>query len=626
MKRRNSLLVLLIFALTITLYVWGSREWVQAAPSDTIAESADFATLNLGDPWDMSQFSDISQYINESGQRMIVSNILVEKGLFSGKSVGGVNESNNGYFFTLFPGYETAMLIGKVGHRFPIQSARFHCINLAMRVDSPWIDGKAPDQFRIYWFADDRLTNSSFGATWGIKLYYPDKGELTPFWSLYKVDLQNPPTGVYKSAWTTQPYWQGLRIDPTIYGNTNFSFDWVRLTDCKENLQTITWAPNAGLNTMWIKPESTNRNIRVATDINGASGQYTLDVQGIAPGKYTVGLSGSLSSCCSVDNVKTLTINQTPIVNFTKPSYYSGEDFATKAGNPWDFYDSTDVTAVHGMSYSIGGGIMDMVTQSRVDADPKIFLNLPYDITNSSQYQYLSFRHYAEGPWQNTPQGMIARWIWSVPGTDQSCTLVSQDIPFDVDWHTYSIDLSDPFNGQAEEVAGGCTGLPRHWLDFYRVNKVRFDPNENILGVPLHQQLDWIRLTKIDQVIRGTIFPITLGLNKPPSQIVTSKYFYTNDLNNPKQHVASQKLAIGAEDIGSLTSSESILAGTNRVMVPIILKHFVPVDLPPAANQVVYQWDTASVSPGDYYVCAELFDGVNIALYCSEAPVKVVSP
>lgn len=619
MKRFTGIVLLLIIALTNSLSVWGNSENVLAAPPDSIAERADFATLHLRDPWDMSQYSDVSQYINESGQRMIVKNIQVANGLFSGRSVGDTNQSNNGYFFTLFPGYETAMLIGKVGHRFPIESSRYHCMYIAMRVESPAVGEKVLDQFRVYWFADDRLTGAPFGATWGIRLY-PDTPPQTYFWNLYKVDLQNPPTGVDKASWSSQPYWRGLRIDPTIYGDTNFSVDWVRLTDCQSNLQTITWKPNAALTTLWIKAVNTNRYIKVANDIDGTSGRYSLDVQGIAPGKYSVGLSDSPSSCCSLDNVTTLTINQTPIANFVKPSYYSGEDFATRAGNPWDFYDSSDVSAVHGMSYSVGGGIMDMVTQSRLDADPKIFLNLPFDITNSSQYRYLSFRHYAEGSWQNTPQGMIVRWIWSVPGSPQSCTLVSQDIPFDVGWHTYSIDLSDPFNGLAEEVAGGCTGLPRHWMNFYRVNKVRFDPNENILGVPLHQQLDWIRLTKIDQVTRGTPFPITFGLNKSPSQIVSFKYYYTDDLNNPKQHIATQKLSFEAVD------TELFLAGSNRVFVPTTMKHFVPPDLPPVENQVVYQWDTAGVSPGEYYVCSELFDGVNTALYCSESPINIIAP
>ena len=69
-------------------------------PQSPIPESPDFATLVLRDPWDMTQFSDISQYLNESGQREIIKNPRVENGLFLGTSAGDLAKGNNGNLFS----------------------------------------------------------------------------------------------------------------------------------------------------------------------------------------------------------------------------------------------------------------------------------------------------------------------------------------------------------------------------------------------------------------------------------------------------------------------------------------------------------------------------------------------
>ena len=55
-----------------------------SVPNILVPESDDFATLILRDPWDMSEFTDISQYLNESGQRDIIRNPKVSNGIFSG--------------------------------------------------------------------------------------------------------------------------------------------------------------------------------------------------------------------------------------------------------------------------------------------------------------------------------------------------------------------------------------------------------------------------------------------------------------------------------------------------------------------------------------------------------------
>jgi len=311
----TKLLIISFVLVTVFSQVGAQVPQVINVPQAVIPESDDFATHVLRDPWDMDQFTDISQYLNESGQRDIIRNPRVENGVFLGTSATSVSEGNNGNFFPLFPGYETTMLIGKVGHRYPIDANLYHCLYVAMKVNSPQV-GFVPDHFRVLWFADERLNTAGpefYGSSDAIRLF--DPGASPPpgvhIWKLHKVDLSTTSAGL--AAWNDRSNWQGLRIDPTFNANTDFAVDWVRLTKCQSNVQTITWTPNSSLTTMWLRPVGTNRYIRVATDLVGQSGSYQLDVQGIAPGKYIVGLSSSLSDCCIVDNSEILEINQTPI-------------------------------------------------------------------------------------------------------------------------------------------------------------------------------------------------------------------------------------------------------------------------------------------------------------------------
>jgi hypothetical protein len=403
-------------------------------PSAPVAESRDFATLVLRDPWDMSQFTDISQYLNESAQRSIIQNPVVANGIFTATSVYDVGTGDsNAYFFPLFPGYQNSIQAGKLGENYPIDATTYHCLYVAMKVNSGPANVYGPDQWRVLWFADSRLNGSGgvYGITNGIALY-PEAGAGQPSWSwrLYQIDLASPDNGMVPgtAAWNSRTNWQGLRIDPTINApNITFQVDWVRLTNCSSNRQTITWTPNGSITAVWVRPSGTTNYIRVATGIAGASGSYNLDTQGLAPGSYYIGL-GTNTTCCIQESTSPLVINQTPIVYFDRPSFITGTDYATQAGNPWDFSDSSDVTQlVNFQSTSFTNGVLDMVTASGPPPggiDAQIHLNTPQSFYTSS-YRYLSFRIFTEWarPWQDPPDGMTVRWIYTIPKSEWTSRL-----------------------------------------------------------------------------------------------------------------------------------------------------------------------------------------------------------
>ncbi len=591
----------------------------------TVPEGNDYATQTLGDPWDMSEYSDISQYLNQSGEVDVVRNVSVSNGVFSATSAGDVLEGRNGWFFTLFPGYATAIHVGRAGSKTPIDSARYHCFYIAMKVNSPAANQFGPDQYRVFWFGDDRLNGGGapYGFTNGIALY-PEygAGTPTPVWKLYSMDLSTAAS--QQTAWNGQSQWQGLRVDPTVNANVDYAVDWVRITDCTPHTTTVTFTPDASVSAVWLRPEGTSRRIRVVTGVDGTSGSYLLDVQGVQPGRYYVGF-GNDRSCCTEESTGLLTINQTPIVTFRTPAFDSGDDFATSAGNPWDMSSPDDYSGIRCAQFGQGNGVLWFHTPPNTQqppeclgqtgqtvSDPFVYLNLPQPI-DPAKYRYLSFRFYDDNPWQFVPKGSIVRWVWTVQGDSgrpgYECHLVSQDIPFDVQWHTYTIDLWDAFEGSAEEWQGECNSLPKNWKDSAPILGVRFDPNENITDHDFYNELDWIRLTKPIVLQQGDLYRISLDSFFPGDTFNVTLYYTNDPVGNPTQH-----------NVVLYTPSVQPPPGPKRVYLPIVTKNLLDSS---QLGDLNYIWDTASIVPGTYYVCAVTNDGLNQATFCSEAPVTI---
>lgn len=713
--------VTLGFTLSLACLIWltGSFSFalapaaLRAAPNETepaattqtivTGESRDFATLVLREPWDMDQYADVSQYLNESGQRRLVRDVRVENGIFTGVSEGTAANGDNAYFFPLFTGYETTMLLGKVGHNFPIASNEYQCLYIAMKVDSGPANSMGPDQFVVYWFEDERLVqrNGIYGVTGGIPLY-PEAGANQPnhSWRLYRVDLDDPPHGLRpdtKAEWSDLPLWRGIRIDPTINRDVKFQVDWVRLTACDANRHTVSWSPNGEGSALWVRAEGTNHYIRVATGVDGASGSHELDVQGITPGTYRVAL-GTDTSCCLAGNIATLDIRQRPIIDFVRPSFISGEDYYTAAtGRPWNFEEDTDVVNVVNLDkdndeWRIENNQLHVTTPPGplpAGVDGQVHFDTPEPFS-TSEYRFLTYRMYAEwaSPWQDVTSGMISRWVWTMPSlTGQAgyeCHLVTQDVPFNVGWHTYTIDLNDWFQGSPEgqQPIGPphCPPLPTirdqpptnigenpaHWLNTGPVHQLRVNPNENVsceFGEtknavvpcsPYYQIFDWVRLTKVDSVAQGNPFPIEFEMNLAASAVSSFEYFYTTNRAEPRQNRAapsdSRTAAVSNEEPAQVAAraareipeavEQAIAAGNSSstfnqpsgvVFLPAMEYNVDGGSADEPANpggggnveDADFVWDTTGVASGLYYICIEATTQHGAAIHCSDAPVQV---
>ena len=237
-----------------------------------------------------------------------------------------------------------------------------------------------------------------------------------------RLDQASVPAGYTK--WQNSPdgKWRGLRIDATLQ-QTSFQIDWVRLTDCTAVNLSISWT-GTGPVSVSIQPDGTTREISVIASTN--TNPIYLDTQGLQPGRYTYYIKRGTQIVTS----GIFEVNQAPIVDFSRPSFTSGEDYATQTGNPWDMSDQSDLEGARCVSnLSLGNGILSFDTLSGENlspdcaygglADPQFYLNSPTPI-DPREYRYLSFRQNTLGDWQNVPGAMIVRWVWQIQGTSQT--------------------------------------------------------------------------------------------------------------------------------------------------------------------------------------------------------------
>lgn len=545
---------------------------------DVVGGGDDFATTVLRDPWDMNEETDVWEMQNMPDAVFANGTLRFTAGTDS-------------YFWLLHQGYPSAQNIGKTGVTYPIDASKYRVLSFRMWSD---LAGFA----YVYWFYDQ--APSKFAWTTGIPVQ--------PGWHIYTVDLKNIGLGGTAGGATG---WNGmvagLRLNPYKQSGVTsnvIEIDWVRLTphDTSHTIP-ISWSGVSGsvmdlyldddtsgcdgpqIGSIAAPPASDTFNWGAAVLPNtGAAFPYPLPVA-IAPGDYYV--------CVRVDGGSPsyssgpLTVDGAPMLWFTHPSYLTGPDYAANAGIPWNMNNANTFTYMYDIdSYQFSSG---QFHATNTGGDPVLRFNTPVPL-DTGKYKYFTFRMYLEGDF-DLGGGWVGRVFWYHDPFQPSTT---DDIVIRPGWNTYTLDLT-----QAILEPGSNPWSADSWSWF------RFDPNENIRGVPWTFHIDYALLTGDPTGKTNSFVPIWYELSETSGVTVT--LYYDTDTSSG-----------GETQISEYTPSPpSTSSGPYFVYLPLIIAS--PLDLPqPSGTEVL--WDTTGVPAGSYYILAEVTDGCNTTRWYSDVP------
>ncbi|RRR72212.1 MAG: hypothetical protein EI684_10435 [Candidatus Viridilinea halotolerans] len=628
----------------------------------TIGEGHDFATLQLGDSWDMDNPRDM-------GYEIGFTNIHATGGIWHG-TYSGMDQSAGtptaGYLFPLFQGFSTPVAGGlsqelsftKVGaeDRYAIDASKYTRLSYRLAVSQRPVNGP----FFVQWTTASPVTwpigENRFGrldACQGTTRFVAWQG-----WHTYNFDLSQPQgdSGIRAGAW--QGLVRGLRLDPaaTAPAGTEIKIDWIRLSDPNSApVIAIPWnIANAGPNDridIYIadNPSGTDAS-PLAFGLPAAAGRYDLATSMLPPGQHYFQLhlkDGAVENGCTVAKgtsgwIGPLTITPAPIVTFAKPSMTSGPDYATSVlGQPWDMTSSSQIVTP-GSPYpqtlaeqSFTNGIFRAraaLIPPHVESDSQFWLRVdPQRPIDTTRFRYFTVRLKVDMPPGRDINWAIAygwggRVIWWNENlqTDGS---ESKYGTYYEGWRNYSVDLARAFPPPAVSNPLQARNIltPREqnafpaqlgWTQLGTVKHLRYDPLETMAqavgtGADIFE-VDWVKLTANDEVRRGQPFEIMVKLNLPLAQLSSLTHYYTTDPSQPTQQRAVMQ--------SNTVNVEPIQPGNYRIYLPLILRMGTSGD---DNDSLRFVWDTATVQPGTYYICSVAATANSSTTWCSETPVVV---
>ena len=166
----------------------------------------------------------------------------------------------------------------------------------------------------------------------------------------------------------------------------------------------------------------------------------------------------------------------------------------------------------------------------------------------------------------------------------------------------------------AGDVVDEAHAVQRSWRDSAS-NRLRFDPTElHQTLLPAHFEIDWIKLTAIDEANANGIFPIKYDVQADLPVDLT--VYYDTDTNP----------ANGRTLITTISATVKRLIITPNTAVAdhfLYLPFIVNPPGPCGDDSACYEWDTSGIAPGTYHVCMQIEDAYNSNYRCSDAPMKI---
>jgi hypothetical protein len=564
--RRGYLLAAMIYCLPILV----NAQSLSIPASAVVKEGDDYATRVIGQPWDMSvgPYPDFTTVLGPNINR---SSFSVANGIWSFTTA-----NNDPAMFMVPPSIQSTQMVLKLGDRYPVNTSKYRLLTFRMF-------SNANTGANVYWFYDQAPHDTS---TLGVSQYI----NVYPGWHTYVINLPQMPT--FQGSWTGSI--KGFRLDPASPPeNTTISlqFDWIRLTSIDtSNVLPISWSgvnPSATVYFYVNNSCSASGATLIGTRTGASSGTFNwgavLEPNGSLATPYPLPESfqpGQYSVFMLVNNTgqpicagNTLRVHKAPLLEFQKPSFFSGPDYATeRAGDPWGMSNVQDISQTFNLiNQTFTNGIFNGTTNG--SGDSQVWLNVPTPI-DTSRYKYLTFRMRME----NT--GSVMRALWFYNGVVNA--VATDDAVVYEGWHTYSFDLSQALIDPTS--TGGWTGTP---------NNFRIDPEEAPFQVNFN--LDFVTLTAEEKNLAGQPFSIYYQPNSTAGNNVTLYYDTDKNPSNGRTIARDYPVAIPPDNNAEL----NLFTGTQRL------------------------WRTNGVPSGSYFISADINDGVMTTTWYSEVPVTV---
>jgi hypothetical protein len=553
---------LIVAALTFVVTSGVSAQVSITSPASgaRLPAGPDYATDVLGDPWDMSNPQDISQ---DPLDRTGWASFGFVNGRIGGSTaaVSGTADTTVGFLYRGFYGLPNP---GRTGLRYPIDPNVYRKLSFKMH------SGASGENVQVYWF--QRPLGDPAGVGHGVRFVGSTPGGD----AIHVSDLSQATAD--GSPWTAALV-RGLRIDPnsSVAGH-HVDFDWVRLTApdgaAGAAMITISWTGGSGSSTIDVV-DAGGTVMPIASGVTATSFSWNYGV--LPPGQYTLRVRRGTAALAT----RAFSINNPPIILVTNPDDEGGADYATDVlHNPWDMAGAPDVIAtsnVTGPSYS--GNLFHGTSNST--GDPALFLlnqtNNGAPI-NTARYRYLTFNVQVDGVY-DLARGSVARVFWgSAPSNDGSVMTTTKDIIVWPGMNRFTIDLGS----LSATPTGGLeqTGAQQAWTAA-SVRHFRIDPHE--FPEPRQFHLGEVKLAAVDEAA-GSFTIRFAGFDFDNDAATVALYYDTN--TNP------------SDGRTLIVSNVAMSAGA-------------------------FQWNTASVPSGTYFIYAVANDGVQTYARYSTGPVAV---
>ena len=414
------------------------------APNTVIAESDDYATKVMGNPWDMDTLEDLNWAYGFNAPQ-------ISNGIWSASTRPGTSGAS---VHLQYQNFDNAYsYIGEQdGRNFPVDSNRFS--RLWVRINS-----QQPGN-SILWFFRNGEFNPAGNSNWF---------DVQAGWRIYSLDLRATGGGG-TGTWTQNGPYAGLRFDaPYANGNNNIQIDWMRLTPDAGQQVHVGWNQSSGAGArvnlyLSYSPNANQDNEYLIANVAASNGGYDWVTTGMAPGAYYVHaeLNGAWSS------IGPLLVNTTPLARLDAPSPATGEDYAYAVrGSGWESDNPGQFQGVGDISPLLFGP--NEIYGVPTSGDPVLYW-LDEDFTrpiDAGKYHYLNVRFKVTPPnarpW--SPFNAGTRLVWD-PG-DYSIRSTELILAHYNTWIPAKFDLR-----QIQMSDGG----PNNWAG--NMSIFRFDPLE----------------------------------------------------------------------------------------------------------------------------------------------------